>query len=131
MESTIIIIMLALLQYGFFTGRAGFARVKYEVFAPKTVGNESWERLFRIQQNTMEQLIIFVPAILAFSYYVSSMWALIFGIGYLISRQTYSHLYIKNPNSRGIGFAPTYFINIILIVGCLIDLGITVYKTGI
>ncbi|MEE9345781.1 MAG: MAPEG family protein [Methylococcales bacterium] len=126
MEYSIVIILIALLQYIFFTGRTGFSRVKYGVQAPKTVGNETWERIFRVQQNTMEQLIIFIPGMLIFSMYVSQTWVLLPGILFVIGRQIYSHLYIKNPESRGPGMVLSFFSNIALVLGGLISLGLSV-----
>ena len=54
MEITAIIISITLLQYILFVIRVGLSRNKYNVQAPRTTGNEIWERLFRIQQNTLE-----------------------------------------------------------------------------
>ena len=120
MEYPMIIILLAMLQYLFFGFRTGFARVKYGVEAPKCTGNETWERLNRVHLNTLEQLIVFIPALLLFSYYISPKWALLPGVGFLIARQAYSYMYIKNPKGRG--FPPTFFINVILVVGSLIGI---------
>ena len=71
MEITAIIISIALLQYILFVIRVGLSRNKYNVQAPRTTGNEIWERLFRIQQNTLEQLVIFIPGMVIFTMYVS------------------------------------------------------------
>ena len=128
MEYPIIIILLALLQYLFFAIRTGFSRGKYKVPAPKTVGHETWERMYRVHQNTLEQLIVFIPALLAFSYYVSPKWALIPGLGFLIARQVYSHMYIKDPPKRA--FPPSFFINVILCVGSLIGVIASLVKAG-
>src|SRR3954469_11885296 len=126
MEYPIIIILLALLQYLFFGLRTGIARGKFGIEAPKVSGNETWERYNRVHLNTLEQLIVFIPALLAFSYYVSPKWALLPGVAFLIARQTYSYLYIKNPKGRG--FPPTFFINVILAVGSLIGIVVSLYK---
>ena len=122
MEYTIIIILIALLQYIVFIGQVGFTRNKYKVNAPKTTGDDTWERIFRVQQNTLEQLIIFIPASLAFSYYVSNLWVLLPGVLFIIGRQIYSHLYVKDPTSRGPGMILSYFSNIALVVGSLIGI---------
>ena len=127
MEFPIIIIMLALLQYSFFGFRTGFARKKYGVEAPKCSGNETWERLNRVHLNTLEQLIVFIPALLAFAYYVSPKWALLPGVAYLIARQAYSHLYLKNPKGRG--FPPTFLVNVILVVGTLTGVVVALVKS--
>ena len=127
MEYTFIIILIALLQYLFFVGRTGFSREKYGVKAPKTVGHDVWERIFRVQQNTMEQLIIFIPGRLLFSQYVGVVWALIPGLAFVIGRQIYSHLYVKDPASRGPGMIMSFFANIALVIGSLIGIGISLF----
>jgi glutathione S-transferase len=126
MEYSIIIILLALVQYQFFGLRTGVTRPKYKVPPPKTVGDETWERIYRVHQNTLEQLIVFIPGLLLFSYYVSSRWAILPGLLYLIFRQYYSHMYIKNPPNRT--FPPTFFVNGILVVGSLIGVIASIMK---
>ena len=59
------IVMLALVQYFYFIIEVGRARGRFGVAAPATSGNEEFERYFRVQQNTLEQLIMFIPAIYA------------------------------------------------------------------
>lgn len=117
MEYTIIVIMLALIQYQLFGLRTGIARPKYNVPAPKTTGNETWERLFRVHQNTMEQLVVFVPAMLTFTHYVSQGGAVVLGICFILARQYYSISYINNPPTRR--FPPSFFINGILVIGTI------------
>ena len=74
MEYTALVILAALAQYLFFSVRVGMARGKYGIKAPATRGDEAWERLFRVQMNTLEQLIVFLPALVLFSLYVSDFW---------------------------------------------------------
>ena len=122
MEYTAAIILLSLVQYLFFTLRVGAARPKYGVDAPHTSGNEIWERLFRVQQNTLEQLIVFIPAMALFGMYVSARWVLLPGVLYLVGRQLYAWEYVKNPKSRGPGMGLTLLANAALVIGALIAL---------
>lgn len=122
MELIITIIMIALLQYSFFIFKVGFSRGKYGVVAPKTTGNDQWERLFRVQQNTMEQLVIFIPAIVIFSHTVSIQWALLPGVLFIVGRQAYYHLYTKNPESRALGMVLSFFSNIGMLLAVLVAL---------
>jgi len=128
MEVTVLIILIALLQYIVFIGQVGFSRNKYGVSAPKTTGNETWERYFRVQQNTLEQLIIFVPAMIAFTQYVSATWVILPGILFIIGRQVYAFLYIKNPTSRGPGMVLSFFSNIALVLGSIIGVCIQLFS---
>jgi glutathione S-transferase len=129
MEYAIIIILVALLQYIFFTGRTGFTRSKYEVQAPKISGNETWERIYRVQQNTMEQLIIFIPSMLIFSNYVSNTWVMLPGVIFLVGRQIFSHFYITNPDNRAPGMVMSLFSNVALVIGSLIGVGLQLCAT--
>lgn len=127
MEYAAFIILLALAQYLYFTMRVGLARGKFGVKAPATSGNEIWERVYRVQQNTLEQLVMFIPAMIAFSMYASSRWALLPGVLFLIGRQLYSFEYVKNPDSRTPGMALSLLSNVVLVIGALIGLAFKVF----
>lgn len=120
MESTALLILIALAQYVFFSARVGALRGKYGVDAPKTTGDENWERLYRVQMNTLEQLIVFVPAMLIFSSYVSALWVWIPGLLFIVGRQLYAFEYVKNPPSRVAGMGLTLLANAVLLVGSLV-----------
>ena len=122
MDHATLIVLLALLQYVWFTARVGITRGKYNVNAPACEGDETWNRLFRVQQNTMEQLIVFVPATYAFAYYLSELWVLIPGLAFLIGRFLYSIEYVKDPKSRTPGMAITLLANVVLVLGALFGL---------
>lgn len=122
MEIATIIVMLALAEYIYFTVRVSASRGKLEVHAPACEGNETFERFFRVQQNTLEQLIIFIPATFAFAYYVSPVWVLVPGGLFLIGRFLYSIAYIKEPKSRAPGMVMTLFANAALVLATLINL---------
>ena len=96
-----IVTALALLQFVFFGFRVGGARTKYGVKAPAVTGNEIFERHFRVQQNTLEQLIGFIPGLYLFSHYFNPLWAAALGVVYLIGRHVYSTSYVKDPAKRG------------------------------
>ena len=127
MEYAAFIILLALAQYLYFTMRVGLARGKFGVKAPATSGHEIWERVYRVQQNTLEQLVMFIPAMIAFSMYASSRWALLPGVLFLIGRQLYSFEYVKNPDSRTPGMALSLLSNVVLVIGALIGLAFKVF----
>ena len=117
MEFATLVIMLALAQYIFFVGKTGQFRGKYEINAPSCSGDVNFERMFRIQQNTMEQLVIFIPALLAFSYFVSPVWGPCLGLVFFIGRFVYFQAYLNDPTTRGPGWMMTFFTNIILVLG--------------
>jgi uncharacterized membrane protein YecN with MAPEG domain len=119
MDHPTLIVLVALLQYLFFTGQVGLARGKYKVNAPACEGDENFSRLFRVQQNTLEQLIIFIPASYAFAYYLSEIWVLVPGVVFILGRFLYSAEYLKDPKTRTPGMALTLLANVVLVLGAL------------
>jgi glutathione S-transferase len=115
-----IVTVLAVLQFIVFGFKVGGARVKYGVKAPATTGNEIFERLFRIQQNTLELLVGFVPGIYLFSRYFNPLWAAALGVIYLVGRQIYAAAYAKDPAKRSLGFGLSFMPMAALLIGGLI-----------
>ena len=111
---------LALLQFIYFGFQVGGARTKYQVKAPAITGNEIFERYFRVQQNTLEQLIVFIPGLYLFSRYFNPLWAAGLGVVYLIGRQVYAAGYVKDPAKRGPGFGLSFLPTVALIAGGLV-----------
>lgn len=124
MAYTDIVTALALLQFVWFGVLVGQARGKYGVKAPAVTGNEIFERHFRVQQNTLELLIGFVPGLYLFSHYFNPLWAAGLGVVYLIGRQLYAASYVKDPASRGAGYGLSALPTLILILGGLVGAGL-------
>ncbi len=105
MDTINLIVGLALIQFMFFGVMVGRARAKYGVVAPATTGHPMFERYFRVQMNTLELLVGLVPSLYTFNhYYPSSYYVPLFGAAYLIGRILYFYTYIRDPNSRSLGF---------------------------
>jgi hypothetical protein len=114
-----IVTALAVLQFLVFGYKVGSARARYGVKAPAITGNEIFERHFRVQQNTLEQLIVFIPGLYLFSHYFSPLWAAALGVVYLIGREVYASAYVKDPAKRSAGFGLGSLPMMILIIGGL------------
>ncbi|MDR2872130.1 MAG: MAPEG family protein [Xanthomonadaceae bacterium] len=114
-----IIAVLAILQFSLFGIFVGRARAKYGVSAPATSGHELFERAFRVQMNTLEQLVGFLPALLIASLYWPN--AIIAGIGavYLAGRFIYRQSYLADPAKRGPGFLLTVIPTFILLAAAV------------
>ncbi|MDX2411762.1 MAG: MAPEG family protein [Woeseiaceae bacterium] len=103
-EYTAIVTLLALMQFMLFSIQVGAMRVKHGVKAPATAGHPEFERMFRVQQNTMEQLVVFVPALWIYAYLVNPLWGAGIGLLFIIGRFVYRAAYLKDPASRSNGF---------------------------
>jgi glutathione S-transferase len=114
-----IVTALALLQFMVFGFKVAKARGRYGIVAPAIAGNEIFERYFRVQQNTLEQLIVFLPALYVFSHYYSPLVAAALGVVYLIGREIYAITYVKDPKKRELGYLLTALPVAILIFGAL------------
>ena len=125
MEYVVLVIILAILEYLFFTARTGKARGDAGLQPPAVVGDQTFERYFRVQQNTMEQLIIFLPSIYFFGLYVHALTAAGIGVVFIIARAMYFKAYTSDPSSRLPGMIVTMLCNGILLLGSLIGVGLS------
>jgi glutathione S-transferase len=113
------VVLLSLIEYIVFGMLVARARGKYAVAAPAISGNPDFERYFRVQQNTLEQLVVFIPAIWLFGLYVSAPWGAAIGVLFLIGRALYAMGYITAPERRELGFALGMVAQVILVLGAL------------
>mgnify|MGYP001954043261 CR=1 FL=1 len=111
--------LIAVGQFFAFSFLVGRARVKHNVPAPATYGNPEFERTFRVQQNTMEQLVIFPPSLWMLGLWVNDMAAGVLAIFWVIGRELYAMSYIKDPEGRGKGFMISMAAGAILWAGAL------------
>jgi len=121
MEYVAIVTALALLEYMWISVRVGAARGKYNVEAPATSGNPIWERHYRVQQNTVEQLVVFLPAVWIFASFGSPVWAAALGLLFVAGRLVYAITYVQDPAKRTVGFGMTFLANVVLVLGSLVQ----------
>jgi glutathione S-transferase len=115
-----LVIGIALLEFLFFILAVGKARKTYNVVAPATTGNEIFERYFRVQMNTLELLIVFIPSITLFARYANPNIAAGLGVLFIIGRAWYFRSYVRDPRSRSAGYGLSFLPTVILLVGGLI-----------
>lgn len=104
MNAIDIVAMLAIVQYLFFGGLVGRARTRYGVHAPAVSGHEQFERMYRVQMNTLELLVALLPVLYASARYWPASWVAGAGALYLVGRLVYWRAYVMRPASRGLGF---------------------------
>jgi glutathione S-transferase len=115
-------ILLALAEYIVMAGLVGRARGKYGIRAPAMTGHPDFERANRVHINTLENLIIFVPAVWIFATYVSPLYAAILGAAFVVARAVYAIGYLQAAEKRGIGAGVTGIVNVLLVAGGLIGI---------
>jgi len=115
-----LVMALALVQYVIQGVRVGQARGKYGVAAPATTGHPIFERHFRVHQNTLEQLVVFVPAIWLFAHYANARIAALFGVLFIVARFLYERGYVADPQQRSTGALLTAIANGVLLLGGLL-----------
>jgi len=125
MEPVVIVILVALAEYMVFSGLVGRARAKYRIAAPAITGHDVFERTFRVHQNSLENLIVFVPAVWVFGAYVSPLWAAGIGVVYIVARAMYARGYIAAAEKRGVGSGVTGVVLMVLVIGGLVGVILT------
>ena len=122
-----LVTVLALLLYiGVFLA-AGRARGRYGVQAPAITGAPEFERALRVQQNTLEQLIWFLPALWLFAFYVSPLWSSVIGLVWIAGRIYYAVSYYRDPASREPGFIIGFAASAVLLIGALVGILIRLF----
>ena len=120
--------VLALVQYMWFGVQVGGARGKYGIKAPAVAGHEVFERIYRVQMNTLEQLVVFLPVLWMAARYWNPVWMAAIGAVYLVGRMLYRNSYIKDPGSRTLGFVLTILPTTVLLLATLLGAGMALLK---
>ena len=117
MELVAIVIALALLEFMTFGGLVGRARGRAGIEAPAITGDPIFERYMRVHQNTMENLVVFIPAIWLFGSYVSAEIAALLGLVFIVGRFVYLRGYVEEPRKRSTGTLVTMLAQAVLLIG--------------
>lgn len=99
-----LLVVLALFQYVFFAIHVGRARGIHGIPAPATTGNPIFERTYRVQMNTLELLILLIPAVWIASTYWNTLFIAAMLAIYIVGRHLYYIGYIEDPKKRSMGF---------------------------
>jgi len=119
-----LVAVLALLQLVFFGVLVGSARTKYGVHAPATTGHPQFERMYRVQMNTLELLVVMVPALYLSARYWSPSLIAVGGAVYLLGRMVYWRSYTKDPATRTLGFGLSIFPIMVMLGATLVGIAI-------
>lgn len=103
-----LVAVLAVGQYLLFGILVGQARGRYGVAAPAVTGHEGFERVYRVQMNTLELLAALLPALYLAAQYWPPLPVAAAGLVYLAGRLLYWQAYVRNPASRALGFTLSF-----------------------
>ena len=122
MEATVIVTILALMQFTLFGIQVGSMRAKHSVKAPATTGHDEFERMNRVHLNTLEQLVVFLPALWMHALYANAnpLWGALIGLVYIVGRFIYRAAYLKDPSSRSPGFTLSFLPSAVLLIWTLV-----------
>jgi uncharacterized membrane protein YecN with MAPEG domain len=111
--TAVVTLLAVLISLAFAIGVAR-ARRRTGINAPAMTGSPDLERALRIQGNTVEQFVIFLPSLWLAALYFPGWWAPILGLVWCLGRIIYAFVYGSESKQRFPGFAPTVFSTIIL-----------------
>ena len=114
--------LAALSFYASLSYEVAKARGRYGVKAPATTGDAHFERIYRVQMNTLEWLVVFLPCLWLFAFYVSDLGAAALGAVWIFGRYLYKQAYVAAPETRGFGFAVQATAAALLLIGTALDI---------
>lgn len=115
-----LVALLALFEYMGFGTAVGNARTRLGIKAPAITGNVEFERYFRVQQNTLELLVVFLPVLAIASAYWNPVWVAAIGAVFLAGRLVYFRAYVRDPSQRSLGYGLSIVPVIVLALGATI-----------
>jgi glutathione S-transferase len=101
---TALVTLLAIMFYFYTSIGVARARAKFGIRAPTISGNADFERVFRVQMNTLEWLPIFLPSLWLFAIYVSDAIGAVLGLVWIAGRMLYMTGYAEAAEKRSRGF---------------------------
>jgi uncharacterized MAPEG superfamily protein len=114
-----LVTLLSLLVYLWMFMRVGSARQRLGVEAPAVTGHPEFERHFRVQANTLEGLIVYLPSLWLFAWYLNEAVAAGLGLVWVIGRVLYMLSYANDPKTRSAGFGIQALATVALLFGAI------------
>ena len=122
MKLTAWVTILTILMYIWVFMRVGKARKEHSVPAPAIDGPTGFLIAMRVQANTVEQMIIFLPLLWMAAYYSGDRIAAGFGVIWVVGRILYALGYVQDPKKRSTGFMISSIAAAALLVAVIVGL---------
>lgn len=116
---TAIVTLLAVALYFFLATRVAVARGKFNVQLPATTGHPDFERVFRVHQNTLEWMPIFLAPLWLCAIYLNDVAAALLGLVWIGGRVLYFTGYSQAVEKRLPGFLVQVIACALLFIGAL------------
>ncbi len=113
--------LLAVLWYVITIYQVVRAHGKYKIYAPAMSGHPALERAVRVQDNTLEQLVAFLPAMWIFAWYGNPRWAAIACGVWIAGRIIYAIGYWADEKKRSTGFMIAFAALVIVWIAALVS----------
>jgi len=117
---TAIVVVASLFVYIWVTIKVGPARRKYNVYAPQVEGPPEFQRVLRVQLNTLEQIVIFLPSLVIFADAWGDLPTAVVAVFWPLGRVIYAHRYYQSADKRGLGFGISFLSSMVLLLGGLV-----------
>jgi glutathione S-transferase len=125
-----IVTVLVLLFYVWTAVTVGRLRGKHGIQAPAMTGHPEFERASRVQINTLEWMVIFLPSMWIIAAYVNSVLAAVLGLVWIGGRYLYMSGYLKDPQNRSTGFLIQLLATAVALFGGLIGAVVSLFTGG-
>ena len=116
---TALVTCLSIALYFFTSLMVSKARAAFGIKPPAISGDPGFERVFRVQMNTLEWMPIFLPSVWLFAIYVSDPIAALIGLVWIVGRILYMTGYSQAPEKRRRGFGIQATAAVVLWAGAL------------
>jgi glutathione S-transferase len=115
-----LITVLALITLQATALQVGRSRARHGVKPPLMSGPPAFERALRVQQNTLEQTVVFLPAFWVAVEVSNTAAACILGAVWVLGRVLYAVGYLRAAEQRVLGFAISFMASAALLVMALV-----------
>jgi glutathione S-transferase len=134
-----LVTLLSLALFFWMAADVARARIRFGVPAPAVTGHPEFERHFRVQANTLEGLVLFLPALWVFALTIDGLRGndlgdkigAALGLVWIVGRVIYMRSYVRDPASRGLGFGVQALATVLLLIGGLVAIVWGLVKTGL
>src|SRR5258708_26305714 len=134
-----LVTLLSLAMFFWMGADVARARIRLGVHAPAVTGHPEFERHFRVQANTLEGLVLFLPALWLFALSIDGLRgsdlgdeiAAVLGLVWIVGRIIYMRSYVRDPASRALGFGIQALASMLLLIGGVVAIVWGLVKTGL